>query len=373
MPEYMTPGVYVEETSFRSRSIGGVPTSTFGMTGLTAYGPVLYILTGPPVVMGPMPTLVTSFTEFKRAFGGLDAVVGLLEDTTNYLGYAARAFFDNGGQRLYVARVFPFAMTAGNAPTIDLTKNFATLPLGQNGAGPIWRARWPGRAGNKIKVTVGFRRSENVLIGGVLTGVGPGAAVEIGANPTNPPADNVPPIATNIKIVMRDDETGALGYVGANGAYEAVDATKGAFHITVDVTVSMGTRVDAYSGMELNPTHSRALTRVMNPETPSDEFCLVWLDTSVPAGEPALTDTAILTALLSLTKQTTLKGGHRGIAGHSGCSQRRSGITGRRQDRSHRTGCVGRKRRHRDRRDAGRRAPRCRQSDGSDRLPDRAL
>ena len=32
MPEYLTSGVYVEETSFRSRSIEGVPTSTFGMT-----------------------------------------------------------------------------------------------------------------------------------------------------------------------------------------------------------------------------------------------------------------------------------------------------------------------------------------------------
>ena len=29
MPEYLTPAVYVEETSFRSRSIEGVPTSTF--------------------------------------------------------------------------------------------------------------------------------------------------------------------------------------------------------------------------------------------------------------------------------------------------------------------------------------------------------
>ena len=35
MPEYLTPGVYVEETSFRSRSIEGVATSTFGMAGLT--------------------------------------------------------------------------------------------------------------------------------------------------------------------------------------------------------------------------------------------------------------------------------------------------------------------------------------------------
>ena len=35
MPEYLTPGVYVEETSFRSRAIEGVATSTFGMAGLT--------------------------------------------------------------------------------------------------------------------------------------------------------------------------------------------------------------------------------------------------------------------------------------------------------------------------------------------------
>ena len=28
MPEYLAPGVYVEEVSFRSKSIEGVPTST---------------------------------------------------------------------------------------------------------------------------------------------------------------------------------------------------------------------------------------------------------------------------------------------------------------------------------------------------------
>ena len=47
MPEYLTPGVYLEETSFRSRSIEGVPTSTFGMAGLTRYGPVPYQLDAP--------------------------------------------------------------------------------------------------------------------------------------------------------------------------------------------------------------------------------------------------------------------------------------------------------------------------------------
>ena len=69
MPEYLTPGVYVEETSFRSRSVEGVPTSTFGMAGLTAYGPVPYVAAGAEMV--PTPVLVTSMTEYERAFGGL--------------------------------------------------------------------------------------------------------------------------------------------------------------------------------------------------------------------------------------------------------------------------------------------------------------
>src|SRR5512146_199555 len=113
MPEYLTPGVYVEETSFRSRAIEGVATSTFGMAGLTRYGPVPYSLTpaapanAPEIVMVPTPTLVTSFTEYERAFGSLGPVGGNA-DTTNYLAYAARAFFANGGRRLYVSRVFPF-------------------------------------------------------------------------------------------------------------------------------------------------------------------------------------------------------------------------------------------------------------------------
>ena len=39
MPEYLAPGVYVEETSFRARSIQGVGTSTTGFVGLARKGP----------------------------------------------------------------------------------------------------------------------------------------------------------------------------------------------------------------------------------------------------------------------------------------------------------------------------------------------
>src|SRR3954447_15396116 len=115
MPEYLTPGVYVEETSFRSRSIEGVPTSTFGMAGLTQYGPVPYLANGAKMVHRSGPVLVTSFTEYERAFGGLT-----IDDRPCQLALAARAFFANGGRRLYVARVFAMKMTAANPPVIDV-------------------------------------------------------------------------------------------------------------------------------------------------------------------------------------------------------------------------------------------------------------
>ena len=40
MPEYLAPAVFVEETSFRAKSIEGVGTSTAAFVGMTARGPV---------------------------------------------------------------------------------------------------------------------------------------------------------------------------------------------------------------------------------------------------------------------------------------------------------------------------------------------
>src|SRR5690606_3910104 len=40
MPEYLAPGVYVEEVSFRPKSIEGVSTSVAGFIGPTRFGPV---------------------------------------------------------------------------------------------------------------------------------------------------------------------------------------------------------------------------------------------------------------------------------------------------------------------------------------------
>ena len=41
MPEYLAPGVFVDELNFRGKSIEGVSTSTTGFIGPTGFGPIL--------------------------------------------------------------------------------------------------------------------------------------------------------------------------------------------------------------------------------------------------------------------------------------------------------------------------------------------
>src|SRR6185436_10792873 len=105
MPEYLAPGVYVEETSFRSKSIEGVSTSTTGFVGPTRKGPI-----------GGTPELVTSFGDFERVYGGL----ANLSFSINYLAHAVRAYFNEGGSRLYVSRVYLKGVNDGIARSSDI-------------------------------------------------------------------------------------------------------------------------------------------------------------------------------------------------------------------------------------------------------------
>src|ERR671917_458838 len=102
MPEYLAPGVFVEETSFRAKSIEGVSTTTTGFIGPTRYGP-----------LDIEPEILTSLVEYERTYGGKERLRfitdPLTEDTVdldNYMWHAARAFFEEGGKRLYVSRVY---------------------------------------------------------------------------------------------------------------------------------------------------------------------------------------------------------------------------------------------------------------------------
>jgi uncharacterized protein len=115
MPEYLSPGVYVEEVDAGPKPIAAVSTSTAGMVGVTERGPT----TG-------KPRLVTSFAEFTRVFGGFTAPPDA-NIVNQWIANAAeggrwwwfplsvKGFFDNGGQRLFVKRVFAAAATPGTA------------------------------------------------------------------------------------------------------------------------------------------------------------------------------------------------------------------------------------------------------------------
>lgn len=146
MPEYLAPGVYVEETSFRARSIEGVSTSTTAFVGPTRKGPV----EGPPV-------FVSSFGEFERIFGGFGDLDFGGGPVTNHLAHGVQAYFNNGGARLYVARVF--ATTAGDPPDgpevaqvdFDRARGLASSDAlgGGDATGQIrFVARSPGALGN---------------------------------------------------------------------------------------------------------------------------------------------------------------------------------------------------------------------------------
>jgi phage tail sheath protein FI len=103
MPEYLAPGVYVEEIQTGPPPIEAVGTSTAGFVGLTRRGPI----------EGP-PTLVTNYPDFVRAFGGAFDF-GSAFDGWQDLPNAMRGFFDNGGRRAFVARAVPTTATPSQA------------------------------------------------------------------------------------------------------------------------------------------------------------------------------------------------------------------------------------------------------------------
>lgn len=163
MPEYLAPGVYVEEISFRSKSIEGVGTSTAGFVGPARWGPI----TGDP-------ELLTSFADFERIYGGLDDLVFKDGQQPNYLAHGVRAFFEEGGVRLYVSRVFNFGQVgySVDANTSLPASSYASTGNTTLGSPPDSPpnlrlmelvARFPGKTGN-MRVTFTLRVGANAFL-----------------------------------------------------------------------------------------------------------------------------------------------------------------------------------------------------------------
>jgi Bacteriophage tail sheath protein len=121
VPEYLAPGVFVEEVPSAVKPIAGVGTSTAGFIGLSAdirggwdavkKSGMPARPTGEAYVQAAALTRqpVSSWTEFTQKFGDI-------QDGNQYLAHAVYGFFNNGGTRCWVTRV-------AAAPK-DLAKNF---------------------------------------------------------------------------------------------------------------------------------------------------------------------------------------------------------------------------------------------------------
>jgi hypothetical protein len=127
MPNYLSPGVYVEEVEAGSRPIEGVGTAVAAFVGLAARGPA------------NTPTLVTNWNQFTATFG--EFVEG------SYLAHAVYGYFLNGGGAAYVVRVG----ADGVMPTAS-----AELPSAADKGKPAFRvaALESGPSGNDLTVEV---------------------------------------------------------------------------------------------------------------------------------------------------------------------------------------------------------------------------
>lgn len=141
MPEYLAPGVFVEEVSYRAKSIEGVSTTTTGFVGPTRYGP-----------LDLEPDIITSLVEFERTYGGRQALefsdAGTPVD--NYVWNAVRAFFEEGGKRVYVSRVFDVEGADDDAREANLAAAHSAMELAFPTPNVSVRARYPGRAGDGV-------------------------------------------------------------------------------------------------------------------------------------------------------------------------------------------------------------------------------
>lgn len=226
MPEYLSPGVYIEETSFRTRSIQGVSTSTAGFIGPARSGP----LTGEP-------ELLTSFADFARIYGGFGDLAFSDGPRPNYLAHAVRAFFEEGGQRLYVMRVFnpgggddPFGFTPTGADDPipqGIPRDHYGIATRRNDETDdpdpllvILVARFPGAAGNmRVRLTLS---------------VGPNI-VQAGANPTLSRVRNFDVVLA--RTIDRTTTPATIAFASGDGLMVALrDPTSGIWTLTDTVS-----------------------------------------------------------------------------------------------------------------------------------------
>jgi phage tail sheath protein FI len=132
MPQYLSPGVYVEEVEAGSRPIEGVSTAVAAFVGLAKQGPV------------NTPTLVSNWTQYAQTFG--DFLEG------SYLAHAVYGYFNNGGGAAYIVRIG--SNGDGAVPALPVAKAELTAASDAKTANYKITAKQAGEFGNDITVEI---------------------------------------------------------------------------------------------------------------------------------------------------------------------------------------------------------------------------
>ncbi len=226
MPQYLAPGVYVEEIP-GPEVIQAVGTQTAGFIGPCRFGPT-----------SGRPELLTSFLDFQRIYGDwTDLEFSDTGDMTNYLALGVKGFFDEGGTSCYVCRTFNFTgVPTPSEP--DYWPDYASAEVTPPGSPPATapltlRARFPGLAG-QIAVTFTLQVGRNALV----TTSDPPALSRVKEYDLVYATYGSPPQG-GLYVVRRDPLTGVL-YLAGNGGLGLADAAQ-VYPLTVSVDVQFPT------------------------------------------------------------------------------------------------------------------------------------
>jgi phage tail sheath protein FI len=290
MPEYLAPGVYIEETSFRAKSIEGVSTTTTGLVGPSRFGPI-----------DLEPDIITGLVEFERVYGDrqkLEFDGGM--KLHNYLWHAVRAFFEEGGKRLYVGRIFRPLVIDGDADGVENVYRRPGEKIGEDdpsqtgalysdghargwmyqdsnaetvGTSVLVRARFPGAAGNmRVRITV--KLGQNILTGtdGALTAKSLRPYDTVWLSNVTSPVDS-PPGSGGFRLahydeaeqtwVFGDTSTTTSGDLRLNtpsgSGFTALSIAEGdqvrVVTLTISVTSADGATTNVWDNIALDPQH----------------------------------------------------------------------------------------------------------------------
>lgn len=266
MAEYLSPGVYIEEVSYRStKAIAGVGTTTTGFIGPTRYGPYNLEL-----------EMISSLDDYERTYGDGQplqvvqpgAAGGPPTSITNFMWHAARAFFTQGGTQLYVSRIV--SSNPATAPTLAR----ASLGFGSPPTGPSLCARYPGLYGNmqvQITLMVGpnvlsFNKSGTPQVGSVeefdVVMIRPTSSSAPGFVSTTSTASNFPaylatwdPIAQNWLFVQDASSASPAASIAIGALSPSQEIRVITLSVTVTALLDINQPSQTWTDLALDPSH----------------------------------------------------------------------------------------------------------------------